>query len=124
MKNQAKVETKMKQTDKTIKCLSLMPETKSIPNQIKVRIIAPPKLGLKKTRKAIKKKYKPEITMCLNLYISTCLIEKYLANRIIKTILAGSKGSSEMSPILYHLFVPLMLGAKKNTPISKAIEIK
>src|SRR3989338_5433734 len=44
--------------------------------------------------------------MCLDLYISTCLIEKYLASKIIKTIL-----------IIYFVSLILLAGLQFFAPI-------
>jgi hypothetical protein len=51
-------------------------------------------------------------------------LEKYLAKIKIKTILVGSIGSKENIPILYHDLMPLISGAKKNTPIKARIHKK
>src|SRR3989344_900962 len=98
------------------KCLILIPEISNMPSHIATKIMVPPKSGFKKIKRLGKKTYMPEKTICLNLYISTCLIEKYLANKIIKTNLVGSIGSKEKRPILYHPLVPLISGAKKKRP--------
>jgi hypothetical protein len=47
-----------------------------------------------------------------------------LASIKIKTILVGSIGSKENIPILYHDLIPLISGAKKNTPIKAKMHKK
>ena len=62
--------------------------------------------------------------MWRTLYISIWRIEKYLANKIIKTILVNSIGSIDKGPSLYQDFIPLISGANQNNPAKAKQEIK
>ena len=62
--------------------------------------------------------------MCDNRYISICLIEKNLANKMVKTIVVNPIGSNEIGPILYQLFTPRISETKKNKPSKNKTQTK
>ncbi len=66
----------------------------------------------------------PETKICLIFAISTCLLEKYLASKIIKTIFIGSEGWKDIPPNLNQLSAPFAVCPTTNNTNKRNKEIK